>query len=289
MRELMRWKPRLRVSRSLLTGMVSIALGVTGALLAGEYLENRASELEARFAVPEEPMVQVVVPKRPLKPGDIVAMEDLAVRALPASHTDTHSITDRTLDAALGQRVTFDVDAGRPLLWAHLQRAGIKTFSGRLPAGLRAMTVRVDEVNAISGFLQPADRIDLLLTHGSGQGQGTLPLIDNLPVIATGVQTLIDTDVRQDRRAFTTITIEVSPRDAQRITLAQQVGRLTAVLRNPTDADAIDRSSVTVAELIGSPIEPRMKKVHAVVKTEAPVEPAVSEALPLIEYIIGGT
>ncbi len=152
MRDIIHWKPRLRVSRSLLTGLASIILGLGGALLAKGYLENHAAQIEARFAVPDEPVVRVVVPARALKVGDVLTMADLAVRAMPENLTDSHSIDERTLEAVLGQRVTFDVDAGRPLLWAHLQASGTKAFSGRVPAGLRAMTVRVDEVNAISGF-----------------------------------------------------------------------------------------------------------------------------------------
>ncbi len=138
-------------------------------------------------------------------------------------------------------------------------------------------------------FLQPADRIDLLLTHGAGPEQGTTPLIDNLPVIATGVQTLVDEAGDQGRRPFTTITIEVSPRDAQRITLAQQVGRLTAVLRNPGDAESIDPSPVTVAELIGRPVEPVVEIVQVVAKADEASAPAKPDPEPTIEYIIGGT
>lgn len=278
---------RLRLSRPWVTGLASMTLGVAGALLARAYLEARTAELEARFARPEQAMVQVVVPVRALQPGEVLTMEDLAVRAVPERFADTHSVTDRSVDAALGQRVNFAVDAGRPLLWAHLQSTGSPVFSRRLATGWRAMTVRVDEVNAISGFLQPADRIDLLLTAGAGATQRTLPLIDNLPVIATGVQTGPPADDSQSHRTFTTITVEVSPQDARRITLAQQIGRLTAVLRNPEDREPVDSQSLTVADLLGTAAVPPARAKPAATKAGVP-DTGPPDRSPPIQYIIGG-
>jgi len=84
-----------------------------------------------------------------------------------------------------------------------------------VPEGARALTVRVDEINSISGFLQPGDRIDLLMTHGLGTDNSVFPLIQNLNVIATGLQTRVDKNsVGGGKRSFTTITVNVSPDDA---------------------------------------------------------------------------
>ena len=141
---------------------------------------------------------------------------------------------------------------------------------------------RVPDINSISGFLQPKDRVDLLMSHGSGDGQRIYPLIEQLEVIATGTQTLVDKAGAGRERRFTTITVQVSPTQAKRITLAQQVGKLTAMLRNPEDESPLSDAPMTVAELLNLPApapeaRPRPRPVRAAPKA------------PAIEYIIGGS
>jgi len=87
---------------------------------------------------------------------------------IPQKYADTHSVHSGNYDVAVGQRLDFDIDEGRPLLWAHLEGGLTPTFSGKVDEGLRAMTVRVDEINSISGFLQPKDKVDLMLSYGTG-------------------------------------------------------------------------------------------------------------------------
>ena len=146
------------------------------------------------------------------------------------------------------------------------------------------MTVRVDEINSISGFLQPKDRVDLLMSHGSGAAQVIFPLIQRLDVIATGVQTVVDKAGDGRQRSFSTITVQVTPEEAQRITLAQQVGKLTATLRNPDDESPLTDAPMSVAELLGIE-QPAPEPPKAVPVRRAPRAPEP----PGVEYIIGGS
>ena len=270
-----------RPKKNLVMFLLSIVLGAVGVFYSKHYIDERIAyyrgELERT-----EPMVKVVVPNRPLKRGEIVAATDLAVREIPVKYADRNSVNDVTVDKALGQRVDFDVDEGRPLLWAHLEGGLTPTFSGKVPEGLRAMTVRVDEINSISGFLQPKDRVDLLMSHGNGAAQVIFPLIQRLDVIATGVQTVVDKAGTGRQRSFSTITVQVTPEEAQRITLAQQVGKLTATLRNPDDESPLADAPMSVAELLG--IEPPAPE-----PVRAPPVRRAAPPPPGIEYIIGGS
>jgi len=168
------------------------------------------------------------------------------------------------------------VEEGKQLLWAHLEGGRTPTFSGLVPDGARALTVRVDEINSISGFLQPKDKIDLLMTYRTTSQESVFPLIQSLEVIATGLQTRVDKNSAGGKRVFSTITVNVSPENAQKITLAQKVGKLTAVLRNPEDTHALSGAPMTASSLINGP-----KKVSRPKKRKAPKKPS-------IEYIIGG-
>lgn len=258
---------------------LALLLGGAGVLLSKTYIEKQIAYYKGQLEQTET-MVKVVVPSRKLHRGEIVSSNDLLLREIPEKYADTNSVTSANYDVAIGQRVDFDIDEGRPLLWAHLEGGLSPTFSGKVPTGLRAMTVRVDEINSISGFLQPKDRIDLLLTYGAGTTQQIFPLIQNLDVIATGVQTLVDKNGAGGKRSFTTITVQVSPEQAKKITLSQQVGKITAMLRNPDDESALSETPMSVSSLLNiqKPPAPKPKKRNKVVKKK-----------PGIEYIIGGS
>ena len=277
-----RQTPRPRRSRkNAIMFALSLALGAIGVLYSRHYIESRIEHYRGQLERTEA-MVEVVVPNRPIRRGDVIAAEMLSMRSIPEKYADSHTVNGSNYEVAVGQRADFDVDEGRPLLWAHLEGGLTPTFSGKVPEGLRAMTVRVDEINSISGFLQPRDRIDLLLAHGHGAAREIVPLIERLDVIATGVQTVADKAADGSRRSFSTITVQVTPEEAQRITLAQQVGTLTAMLRNPDDDAPLGDVPMGLDRLLGVPPPP-----VALAEAPKPAPVRATEA-PGIEYIVGG-
>jgi len=258
--------------------VVSIILGGSGAYFSKTYIETEVEGYRRQYAK-TDPMTDVVVPSENLTRGTLVDESVMSLRKIPTQYVDTNSVTADNFSLAIGQKLDFDIDAGTALLWAHLEGGLSPTFSGKVPDGMRALTVRVDEINSVSGFLQPQDRIDLLFTYGDGENAKIRPIIENLLVIATGVQTMVDKANYSGQRAFTTITVQLRPVDAKKISLAQQIGSLTAILRNPEDTESVGMEDVTLAALLGkSP--PRRSKKSAVLPTVA-LEPS-------IEFIIGG-
>jgi pilus assembly protein CpaB len=256
----------------------ALLLGGSGVFLAQDFLEAKAEEYRARYDNQSE-MVEVVVPKRDLIKGTHLTPADLAKRKIPTKFAHRDSVLEQNFRNALGQRVAFDVEAGKPLLWAHLESGGSATFSGIVPNGMRALTVPVDRISSISGFLQPQDRIDLLMTYKPGREEETVPLLQNVLVLATGQITEMDTRFGEGReRAYNTVTLQVTPDDAKRIILAQKAGKLTAVLRHPEDNDEMSKAAMTVAKLIEK--EPRP------VRRYTPPKPAPRKKG--VEFIIGG-
>jgi len=239
------------------------------------YIEEKVDYYKTQLEK-TEPMVDVVVPGRRLLQGEVLRQQDLLIRPVPITYADENALLEANYADAVGKELAFDIDKGKPLLWAHLEGGRSRTFSGMVPAGARALTVRVDEINSISGFLQPGDRIDLLMTHGLSSENVVFPLIEKLEVIATGLQTRVDRNADGVQRSFSTITVNVSPDDAQKITLAQKLGKLTAVLRNPEDVDSLLTSPMTAARLLNKPV-----KKKTVIKRKPQPKPG-------IEYIVGG-
>jgi len=131
--------------------MLALSLGAGGAgvYFSQAYIEGQVLEQSAG-AIVDEPMIEVIVPSRAMLRGEIVNSTDLVRRQIPAQYADSNSVSIDTLEMALGQRMDFDIDEGRPLLWAHLAGGVTPTFSGKVSTGLRAMTVRC-QAEASSG------------------------------------------------------------------------------------------------------------------------------------------
>jgi pilus assembly protein CpaB len=212
---------------------------------------------------PNVESIDVVVAKSDLKRGEIVGTDTMAVRRIPKDYVPGTAVDPAGFGNVEGARLAVDMRAGEVLIRGTLEGADISTFSTRVPQGGRAITLTVDEVNSLSGLLQPNDRIDLFFTakplkarlSGANSPDQTRLLLQNVTILATGrqVRPTVATGTQSGvGRSFTTVTIEASPKDAERLILAQKAGSLTAVLRGNADAQAIAPVAMDASELFGS-------------------------------------
>ena len=110
-------------------------------------------------------------------------------------------------------------------------------LAAALSPGMRAITVPVNANTAVAGFVFPGDRVDLLMTHDAGGLKATETILRNLRVLATDQSTSQNTvDGRTSVRAFSTVTLEVTPKIAEKISVAQTVGTLSLSLRPIADS-----------------------------------------------------
>ncbi|MCU7841059.1 MAG: Flp pilus assembly protein CpaB [Candidatus Thiodiazotropha sp. (ex Lucinoma annulata)] len=251
--------------------ILSLAVGAVGVYLAKDFIEKKVNYYKSQLEKTEE-MIALVVPNRNIPQGTIISMRDFSIREIPKKYAHANAVNKSNFNTAIGQRVSFDITKGRALLWAHLEGGVMPTFSGKLKPGTRALAFTVDKINSISGFLQPKDNIDLLIEYKDQ----IIPIIQNLHVLATGPRTRIDKTGRQTDDSFRTITVEVTPEVAEKITLAKSIGKLTALLRSPQDDKPISDQPMTVARLLNKP-QPKAKPRKKVVRKAKG-----------IEYIIGG-
>jgi pilus assembly protein CpaB len=188
----------------------------------------------------------------------------MAVRPIPKEFVPGTAVTPEGYANVEGARLAVDMKRGEILIRGTLEGADTSTFSTRVSTGIRAITLTVDEVNSISGLLQPNDRVDLYFTAKPSKASRaaspnaldqTRLLMQNVDILATGRQvrpTIANGSQTGVGRAFTTITIEASPTDVQRLILAQKAGALTAVLRGNTDTQPIVASAMDASELFGA-------------------------------------
>jgi pilus assembly protein CpaB len=202
-------------------------------------------------------MGRVVVAARDMPVGSVLASGDLRVvdwptNALPPGYaTDPRSIVGRGLITA--------VSANEPLLAAKLAS---KEAGGGLPIvipeGMRAVSVKVDEVVGVAGFVLPGTRVDVLatLTPTSGNEEAaTRVILQNVTTLAAG-QT-IQRDAEGTPQTVTVITLLVNPEEAEKLTLAATEGQIQLALRNTLDMGQVDTQGADAANLVqSSPVAP---------------------------------
>ena len=227
-------KPRINTNW-ILFGL-AIALGIGAVYLSNSLLKTRMAELE-ESAKRGQQTVDVVVATRDLQRGDPLTLEAVAVRSIPKQYVQDSAIKPDQFNAFENQRLAVPVKRGEAMLTSEVEGNGTAVFSATLRKGLRALTFEVDAVNSISGMVRPGDRIDLIFSsRGTDAGKEmTLPLLSNVQVLATDQNLTKRDDGSGKQRSFSTVTLEVTPVDADRIIVAKAAGTLTAVLRHPED------------------------------------------------------
>lgn len=221
----------LRVKRAWVVLAVAVVIGVLAALAARNYLHGRIADLEARA---RSKTMNVVVAKRDLARGTRLSTENVAVRSIPVDYAHSNAVLPEQYERIEGGVLAFPVKSGEAVLWSLLEGKKVPTFSARVEAGRRAITLPVDEINSISGLLEPGDLIDLLVTVERERKKLTVPLLEKVQVMATG-QRSVDDPRSGERRSYSTVTLDIDPQQAQHLIVAREAGHLTALLRNPDD------------------------------------------------------
>ena len=240
---------KLSINRSWLILLVALSLGGLAAFGVNRYIKRQVEDIEARGK--GQRSVRVLVPKEDLLKGTPLNAKVIAVREVPAEWVHSNAVTPEQFDRIENQKLAYPAARGEMLLWSLLEGQRAPTFSSRLAAGRRAITVPVDEVNSISGMVEPGDRIDLMVSVRKDTKAYMFPLLQNVAILATGSRAVVDADAKEGRRSFTTITLEASPEDAQRVLAAREVGKLAAVLRAPGDTAAHSSARRDAMALLG--------------------------------------
>ncbi len=251
------WGHLLARHRSLALFIVALVFGALAVYGTSGYISERLEVEKARLQ-PQRQMAEVVVAKRDLERGERIGPENMAVRSVPIEYLPGSAIRPERFEQHAGARLALPMRSGEPLLATALIGADTGAFSTRIRQGIRAMSISVDEVNSVSGMLQPGDRIDLLfsvrpplLAGVSAPSEVTTTLMQDLAVLATGRQVRPGSDEAGPGRHFTTITVEVTPEQAQKLIVAQRAGKLTAMLRHPDDRQAVGQRLHDLKSLLG--------------------------------------
>jgi pilus assembly protein CpaB len=256
-------------SRLLMIGGLALAVGLLVAFSVYNRLRTSAGSASNERETP------VVVAAGDIQAGAKLDARDVRVVRLPQSAAPPGAISDPA--KVVGRGAVVPVAKGEFILPNKL--APLEAGAGLpalIPPGMRAVSVRVNDVVSVAGFVQPGTRVDVLATGNSGSGneRQTITVLENVRVIAVGGSLL--ERLGGGEQSAPVITLLVSPDDAQRLALASQEGRIQLALRNPLDAKQESIGATRTSTLYpgekpeAADAKPKARKVAAKVPPPAP-------------------
>jgi pilus assembly protein CpaB len=244
----------VRTSTFVMIGF-AVLFGLLAVFLAQIWLNNAADErlksIEAqRKAAP--PARTIVVASRPLRFGD--ELNANALREIPwAENALPAGAFGKVAEITSGKRIVLmPIDTNEAILAAKITGPGQRaTLSAMIDPGMKAVTIRVNDVEGVAGFILPGDRVDVLLTRTGEKNNATNDVVlQNVRVL--GIDQLADQ--RAEKPAVVkAVTIEVDPTDGQRVALAATVGTLSLLLRKAGEATDGQTRRVTTRDLTTAP------------------------------------
>jgi pilus assembly protein CpaB len=222
----------MRNKRLIIALLAAITFGLIAAVSVKQYL------LTAKTF--ENNLNDVVVAKVDIPVGTRLIQEQLMVAQFPANVTPEGAIP--TIDVNLiGRVVTVSLSPRDPITDAKLAPIGAAGgLSSMIPEGYRAMTVAVNEVVGVSGFIMPGTLVDVVVVIAPPSGSGAEGMISkivlqNIKVLASGQNIDKPNNAREVERSIRAVTLQVTPEQAEKLALASSEGKLQLVMRNSVD------------------------------------------------------
>ena len=225
-------------------------------ILAG----STAPAAQAAPAVPVGP--KVLVATRALPTGTIIDESMVGYQPWPQELVQNayyrDDSPDGALDVIIGTVVRTPINAGQPLVRGQIVGPEDRGFlAAALGPGMRAVTINTNIISGVGGFIYPGDRVDVMLSqnvNGDGSGEAlrvTETIIRNVRVLATD-QRVNDRDAEGKPvgpMVSSTVTIEVTPRLAEKISVATKIGEISLALRSLADSGADFEKAIAKGEI----------------------------------------
>ena len=243
----------MRASTIVMIGF-AVVFGLLAVFIAQVWLNNQANMQAMNYEANKKPLSTrtIVVAKEPLRFGTELAATMLQEVPWPVESLPSGAFTAIKDILSGGRRVVLSaIEANEPVLALKITGAGQRaTLSALVKPGMKAVTIRVNDVEGVGGFVLPGDHVDVVLTRQIEKGSATTDVVlQNTRVLAID-QTA---DERTDKPAIArAVTLEVEVGSAQKLALASSVGTLSLMLRRAGEATSEQSRRVTIGDLLGS-------------------------------------
>ncbi len=230
--------------------IASICIGILAALLAHAWIRAKQAEytktLNALYAGAEQ--VEVIVAARPLPSGTTLQASDLGGLNVFATSVTDDNVLRANAQSIIGRTLIHPLDMRNPVLWTYVdggkQRG--RSLADDIRQKMRAVSIPVSGASGVSGMVRPNDSVDVLgsfvlpaATHAGDPPEMemvTLTVLQNVTVLAVGSETHRTISDARNMSGYSTVTLQVTPREAEVLVFAQQMrGKLFLTLRNPSD------------------------------------------------------
>lgn len=225
--------------------------GASGWYLSKNYINKEIKTYKSSFDAERETL-PVVVAQRDLAVGEVVNTSNASIRQIPRIFVPSDALGPDRFSTIDGRQVVHSVKKGDPILAISVSQVKVAGLASLLKEGERAITIPVSSLDTFSGFLSPGDQIDLMITVADGDQKRTVPLAQDLRVIATGTD-LDDGVPEKQKGRYGEITLGVTPLTATKLIHAQTVGEITVLLRKPEDQNDRFNDYVTIDNLVDIP------------------------------------
>jgi pilus assembly protein CpaB len=246
--------------RSRIFAVLAIAILAGGGLAYGTYnfMQNQPVK---QVNTPTQP---VVVAAGDLQLGAEIKKEDLQVVQFPAGKTPEGTFAKA--DEVIGRGLIVPIVKNEPILKAKL--ASKEAGSGLppvIPEGMRAVSVRVNEVVGVAGYVLPGNRVDVVATASPTEARADTTskvVLSNVQVLTAGTRLEQNGDQSKPVQV-TVVTLLVYPEQAERLALASTEGKIQLALRNPLDQGAPTTPGIKTSGLMGSVAAPARQSAGA--------------------------
>jgi len=236
--------------KTILPILLAVCVALGGALWTYRWVNHQiapsAKEVEMSQAVPIA-VALVDLPWGTLLTSKHIKQVPFLEESLPPGHF-------RDLAELEGRVVIFPVTADEPIIESRLAPTSVETggVSAVVSPGKRAVAVKGDKVIGLSGLIRPGNRVDVLVTleDPRKKSEVTKLVLQGVPVLATGEE--LSENGEGDASPVDVYTLEVTPEDAEKLSLAATQGKLQFALRNATDIDTVLTKGATVPETLAS-------------------------------------
>jgi pilus assembly protein CpaB len=228
------------------------------------WFTRQSKKSEARV----RPGLHYLVIARDVEANETLTASDVKLVDWPGSSPLTGGFT--RIEDATGRTVLYPLASGEPLNERQLAAAGSGAgLSSKVPPGMRALSLKSDQVVGVAGFLFPGTRVDVLVTYTSPSSSTpiTSTVLQDAEILTAGEK--MEPDPKGQPATVDVVTLLVSPEDAQKAVLASTQGSVHFVLRNGADSAHVDTQPAQLASLgqvgeVKPPVSPRFEKVRVV-------------------------
>jgi len=207
---------------------VAVVFGILAVVLANRWMSTRQEKAAMSAQVP---LTQVVIAARDLDIGTKLTQENLTLADWPKANVPKGAFTK--VDDVVGRVTVTKMIAGKPLVAAELASEGSGVgLVAQIRPGYRAMSIRVDEVIGVGGFILPSTFVDIIAVEKQGEKMVGDTILERIPVLAVAQETFVE---EGKAKLVKTVTMELSQRQAEKLAAQINQGPIHLVLRNPTD------------------------------------------------------